>query len=465
MMLNRRDGNYGQMQLWMPFWPQDPYELGPELGPIAEILDRPEILEPFVERYRKAAMETGLHLTGRKTIPLRTFAGMVVLKFMYTLSYREVCGEVADRMTWRVFCRIPFGKKVPDYSTINKLVNRFGPEAIGEMNKALLKHLSDKKKLKGRKIKIDTTVVESNIEHPTDARLLKQGMDKAGRLVKKCREAGLAAAKDFVNHWRGARQCILEIAKVTRRRAGAAFKEIDRITAKLTVLAEDTLQQTKRVLRAARTSLARGSSRLKAGIVEELAETCTLLEKAIGQAWQVVSGNRHIQDRLISIHDPGARPIRKGKPAKPTEFGRKLLLHSNEQRLITGYQVFEGNPNDESLFRPAVEQYKANTGHTPREAAADRGIASANNERMAPTLGIKRAALPKRGKKSKSRAAYEKQYWFRRLQRWRAGQESEISVLKRRFCLDRSLSRGDAGTRTWVGWGIMAYNLRIAAGL
>lgn len=121
-MLKRRDEDYGQLQLWMPFWPQDPYDLGPELGPMAEILDQPEILAPFEDRYNKAAREADLRLTGRNTIPLRTFAGMIVLKFMYSLSYREICEQVADRIKWRVFCRIPFGKRVPDYSTLCKLV-------------------------------------------------------------------------------------------------------------------------------------------------------------------------------------------------------------------------------------------------------------------------------------------------------------------------------------------------------
>jgi hypothetical protein len=200
-------------------------------------------------------------------------------------------------------------------------------------------------------------------------------------------------------------------------------------------------------------------------VIEGLAETCVLLEKAIGQAWQVVSGNRHIKDRLVSLHDPGARPICKGKPHKPTEFGRKVLLHSNEQRLITGYQVLEGNPSDDSLFSTAVEQYQTNTGYRPKEAAGDRGIASADNERIATTLGLERVSLPKRGKKSQSRLAYEKQSWFRRLQRMRAGQEAEISLLKRRFGLAKSLSRGDKGTATWVGWSVMAYNLRLAARL
>jgi len=464
-MLNCHDGEYGQMQLWMLFWPENPYELGPQLGPMAETLDQPELLAPFVESYWKAAREAGSHLAGRKTIPIRTFAGMMVLKHMSGLGYRDLCEQVKDRMTWRVFCRIPFGKKIPDYSTIDKLVKRFGPQTVEEMNRALFKYLDDKNKFKGGKIKIDTTVIESNIEHPTDAGILKQGIRKASRLVEQCREAGLAAAQDFVNHWRKVRKHMLEIAKLTKRRTGAAIKEIDQITAKLAAVAEDTLEQAKHVLKAAKISIGRGSSKLKTKTVDELAETCVLLEKAIGQAWEVASGNRHIKDRLVSIHDPDARPICKGKAGKPTEFGRKVLLHSNEQHLITGYKVLEGNPSDDSLFVTAVEQYKANTGHTPKEAAADRGVSSADNEELAPTLGIERVSLPKRGKKSQARMAFEEQHWFRRLQRMRAGQEAEISVLKRRFDLAKSRSRGNSGTNSWVGWSVLAYNLRVAAGL
>lgn len=464
-MLNRRDTNYGQMQLWMEFWPEDPFALEPQLARIAEILDNPEFIEPFISSYQKAAQETGLNLTGRKTIPIRTFAGMMVLKHMHNLTYRELCEQVKDRISWRVFCRIPFGQKVPDYSTLCKLVQRFGPEAILDMNNALLRYLDRNKKLRGKKIKIDTTVIESNIEYPTDARVLKQGVSKISRLVTKCREAGVAAAKDFVDHCRSVRKHMLEIAKFSACRTGSAFKEIDQVTAKLAAIAEDTLQQAKRVLKAVRISFGRGSAKLNTKVVDELAETCVLLGKAISQAWQVASGNRHISDRLISFYDPGARPIRKGKPHTPAEFGRKVLLHSNEQHLITGYQVLNGNPSDDSLFCTALDQYEANTGYVPEEVAADRGVSTARNEEYALSHGVKRVSLPKRGYKSEARTAFEQQHWFRRLQRMRAGQEAEISLLKRRFGLNKSRSRGDNGTNAWVGWGVLSFNLCIAAKL
>ena len=115
---------------------------------------------------------------------------------------------------------------------------------------------------------------------------------------------------------------------------------------------------------------------------------------------------------------------------------------------------------------PAILEAKENTGVEFKEAVGDRGMYSADNELDAKIAGIKHVVAPKRGKKNEERQAYERQPWFRRLCRMRAGQEAEITRLKRRrFGLGRSRSRGYKRIRASAGWSIAAYNLVVAAKL
>jgi len=458
------DKKFGQGQLWMAFVPENLFKPDPELQVIADILDDPETLQPFVDHHVKAVREAGLKLTGRNTVPLRTFAAMMVLKHMFDLSYRGLCNAVADRLSWRVFCHVPFGRKVPDYSTICKLTGRFGHATVEEMNNAILAKLKDQGKLKGKKIKVDTTVIESNIAYPTDTGILRKGINKIGWLIQKCRKAGVNT-QEFVDHARKARKITLSIMKTLAGRTGEAVQKARAAANELAALAEDTVRQAGRVLRGLKISAAKSGDALKHALAEELETTCGFVTKAIGQARRAAEGETHIKDRLVSIFDAEARPICKGKVGKPVEFGYKAVLASNGQGLILSYDVRVGNPSDVNLFVPEIMQAKENTGLQFKEAAGDRGMYSAQNELDAKVLGIERVATPKRGKKSAERQAYERQAWFRRLCRMRAGQEAEISRLKRRFGFGRSRSRGYGGVRTWAGWSISAYNLVVAARL
>ncbi|MCL6559229.1 MAG: ISNCY family transposase [Firmicutes bacterium] len=459
-MLVRDSRKYAQGQLWMPFLPEELFQPDPQLQKIAVILDDPATLEPFVDRYFKAAAEAGLKNSGRPTVPLRTFAAMVLLKFMYDLPYRELCAQVKDRLSWRVFCHIPITAKVPDYSTICKLVHRFGPEAVEEMNKAVLAHLAGKKKLKTKKLKVDTTVTESDIAYPTDTGLLYQGVRKLGRLVKKLQEKGLAKVESFVDHTRKAKRLLREVTRSLRERTGEAGDKLRSVLVQLATLAEETIDQVGQVLHRMEDSLSQGGRSL----LMELATYQETLTRVVEQVWQRLAGEK-IKDRVVSLFDRQARPIVKGKVGKPVEFGYKTVVASNEQGLVLHYEVHVGNPADEEVFVPAVLATQEKTGKVFREVAADRGMYSMENEAVLQGLGIEHVCLPKRGKKDEARRAYENQAWFRRLCRFRATCEAEISRLKRRFGLGRVRTRGYHRVKTWVGWGILAHNLVVAAGL
>lgn len=201
----------------------------------------------------------------------------------------------------------------------------------------------------------------------------------------------------------------------------------------------------------------------QAGRVErltgQLENFLNLGKQVLRQARQVNAGQLNLPERVVSLFDPEARPIRRGKAHRETEFGYKVCLTETAERLVTAYSVEKGNPPDEGLLVPGVRAHINHTGRPPDSLATDRGFWHPDNEDALKALGVRRVSLPYKGKRSCQRTEHERQPWFRRLQRWRSGQEGTISVLKRGYGLDRTLYCGWAGCKRWVGGAIWGYNL------
>jgi IS5 family transposase len=174
---------------------------------------------------------------------------------------------------------------------------------------------------------------------------------------------------------------------------------------------------------------------------------------------RLLGGDTHVRDKVLSVFEPHTEAIRKGKIAKPTEFGKLVTIQESEHQIITGYEVHPTRPADMTLWTPALDRHIAIFGRAPDLAAADRGFASAKNEEAALTRGVRRVVLPRPGRKTPARRVHERQRWFRRGQRWRVGCEGRISVLKRRHGLRRCRYHGADGTSRWVGLGVIADNL------
>jgi IS5 family transposase len=185
-----------------------------------------------------------------------------------------------------------------------------------------------------------------------------------------------------------------------------------------------------------------------------------LVQKVLAQTKaRVFGGDRHVQGTVLSLFEEHSQAIRKGKAHKPTEFGRLVRIDEVENGIVSGYEVQDGNPADVKAWVAALEQHERLFGHAPKKATADRGYFSAENEREAKTRGVKQVALPARGRLSKSRAALQKQGWFRRLLRWRGGIEPRIANLKHRFGMERAFYKGDSGFKRFVGWSVISQNL------
>jgi IS5 family transposase len=442
-----------QATLWDALLPEEAKRLPAELQAVDAYLDDECFIAPWRVLFSRRL--------GRPSVPINTLLRLLYLKHRYGLGYESLCREVSDSISWRRFCRLPLDRPVPHPTTLVKLVRRAGPEVIEQLNSALLGKLAAGKLLRARKLRVDTTVVEADVDYPTDADLLEHAVRKLGGLVRRIKGRGAASRTRFRDRGRAAGRRMKQLARTLRRRTGVAMGEVDRLTGEVARIARRSLRQVQVVARNARRALARrpGDGRL-GRLVGELEETITATTRLLAQTDQRLAGNRVIADRLVSLSDPDARPIRKGKPRTPTQFGYSLLLAEDERGFVADHQLQRGNPPDAPQLLPSVERVMALTGRPPGSVAADRGFGTAANDQAVEALGVKRVGLQRTGTPGKARLALERTRRFRRLRNWRVGIEARISHLKRSFGLRRTRLRRLGGARTWVGLGIFAYNLQ-----
>jgi transposase, IS5 family len=431
---------------WEVLLPPQARRLPVELARVDAYLDDERFIAPW-----RALFDRRL---GRPSVPVPTLLRLLYLKHRYQLGYQSLCREVADSIAWRRFCRIPLDQPVPHPTTLSKLVGRAGPQVLGELNAALLAKLAAGKLLRCRKLRVDTTVIAADIDHPTDADLLEHAVRILGGLVGRIHERGAATRTRFRDRSRAAGRRLKQISRTLRRRTGQAPAEIDRLTAQVAVIARQTVAQAEQVARNARRTLATrpGDGRLD--------ETTAATHRLLDQTRQRLAGNRIIPDRLVSLADPDARPIRKGKPQRPTEFGYTVLLAECERGFIATHHTHKGNPGDAAQLVPAVTEVIALTGRPPGTVVGDRGFGTAANDTALAVLGVQRIGIARKGTPGKARAAVERTRRFKRMRNWRVGIEARISHLKRSFGLGRTRLRRLAGAMVWVGLGIFAYNLQ-----
>jgi len=438
---------------WDALLPPEVRRLPDELARIDAYLDDERFITPW-----RALFAARL---GRPSVPVQTLLRLLYLKHRYQLGYQSLCREVADSISWRRFCHIGLDQPVPHPTTLVKLVGRAGPQAIEQLNHALLARLASDKLLRARKLRIDTTVVEADIDHPTDADLLEHAVRTLGRLVRRVHARGVASRTAFRDRSRAAGRRLWQISRTLRRRTGQAPAEIDRLTAEVAAIARRSVAQAERVARNARRARAKrpDDGRLRR-LIRQLEETAAATHRLLDQTRQRLRGTRVIPDRLISLADPDARPIRKGKPHKPTEFGYTVLLAECERGFITTHHTHKGNPSDAAQLVGAVTQVIAIAGRPPGTVTRGSRLRHRRQRHRPGRPWVNRVGLPRKGTPGKTRQAHEQTRPFKRLRHWRVGIEARISQLKRSFGLRRTRLRRLAGAQTWVGLGIFAYNLQ-----
>ena len=333
----------GQATLWEQMLPDQIRLMGPELERIDALLDDPRFLAPFVARFACPV--------GRPTIPIDSYLRLMYLKHRHGLGYETLVKEVADSLSWRRFCRIALDKAPPHPTTLMKLTRRFGPEVVQELNAALLVRAVEGKLLRGRRLRVDTTCVEADVRYPTDSGLCAHALSRLGRAVDAVRRAGLAVRTAFRDRRRSAGKAVRRVSGALSR-GGNTRPAVDRETRVLHDLAAGAARQARRVLANAERTL-RQAGREGRAQARRLAEELGRAERVIGQTARRLAGEKVIPDRLVSLSDPDARPIRRGKPQKPTEFGYKASFADTPEGLVVSHQVYAGNPADVSTLEAA----------------------------------------------------------------------------------------------------------------
>lgn len=448
-----------QRTLWEAILPEPCRNLPGELEAVDRLLDDDVFFEPY-RRFFHATL-------GRPSVPIETLLRMMFLKFRYKLSFEVLCREVGDSISWQRFCRVPLGGSVPHPTTLMKITTRCGADAIDGLNEALLVKAVEARVLKTNRVRADTTVVEANVAYPTDSGLLAKGVTKIAKTVTKLQGLGVATRTKLRDRTRSMRSRARAIGANLRRRTGEAKDQVRAINREMATIASRAVAEARAVVRNARRALAArpNSGRVEA-LVETLERTADGVEQVAAQTRQRISGTTPDgATRIVSLHDPDARPIRKGRLGRPVEFGYTAQVVDNEDGVVLDHNVEVGNPPDAPMLEPAVKRITARHGRPPKAVTADRGYGEQGVEDTLTALGVRKIVLPRKGKPTAARRAVEQRRSFQRLVKWRTGSEGRISSLKRDYGWTRTRLDGIEGARTWCGHGVLAHNLVKIAGL
>jgi IS5 family transposase len=432
--------------------PVEVRELPEDLAALDRLLADPRLLGPIEQAWERAARGHG-----RPTIPMTSFVRLMVIKQRTGWGYETLVREVSDSLHLRRFCLLPLTARVPDESTVRKLVRRLGPETVNELTRVVIGKAQRETRLIARAVRIDSTVVEADIRYPTDAGLAWQGARVLAREGRKLAGRLGGSTRRVVDRSRRIGKLVRSISRTLVRRTGHAREDVMELNTKAgRVLARSVAEA--RALAAQARAAARGrGARVKlraARRLEVLADRCQRVATQIQQR----SRGERIADRLVSLADPDARPIRKGKLGTPNQFGYVVQvaeITANTGRGARGYLLpaasAPGNPGENQLLDQTVAELDR-LGLRPREVALDGGFVPGPTQQALAALAPARTFISGRAEQGSRRTR-------RRLARYRTGCEGRISHLKRGYGLRRSRLRGNQGQRIWTGWAVLAYNL------
>ena len=445
--------------LWDELLPVEARELPDDLARIDELLGDPGLLRPIAEHWRGEVERTGRAVltAGRPTIAMETYVRLMVLKQRSGWGYETLVREVSDSLHLRRFCLIPLHERVPDESTVRKLTRRLGADTVAGLTRALIAKAVRERRFRARAVRIDSTVVEADVRYPTDSGLAADGVGALAREGKRLAWAGGRAKGAVRDRSRAASRRLREMSRTLARRSGERKREVLRLTAEAGKLLEASLREARGLAEQARRS-ARGrgaQARLRAArALEQLVERCGRVADQI----RARLAGEQIGDRVASLADPDARPIRKGKLGKPTEFGYVVQIAEvtpntkpGARGLVLPASSRPGNPGENQLL-PDTARELERLGLSPSEVALDGGFQTGPTTDALEPLAPKRTFIAGRQQPGSKRTR-------RRLARYRTGTEGRISHLKRRYGLRRSRLKGQRGQQTWTGWAILAYNL------
>ena len=431
----------------------------PVLRELDRLLEDDEILQRIKADLARRA-PNALNL-GRPSTPVEVILRLLVVKRLYGWSYEEVEHFVSDSLVLRQFCRV-YLEKVPDHTTLLRWANLIAPETLLAINERVVALARGLKVTRGRKLRVDSTVVETTIHHPSDSSLLGDGVRVLSRLLRRAKMA-LQETADlgkavFRTRTRSARRLVQGLHRLGRRKGEEARRTMRSAYARLIAVAQKTRAQAARVCGVLQTRCDAPARRLRGQFETFLPR----LERVIMQTMRRVLGGETVPagEKIVSLFEPHSQIIVRHKAGKPVEFGRKLWLEEVDGGIVSGWRLLDQAGPDSAHLASSLAAHRARFGRPPWLVAADRGVFSSENEVHARQVGVDRVVIPASGRASSAeRVRMGKQRWFRRGFRFRAGIEGRISVLQRCYGLDRCPDHGEAGLGRWVGWAILTANL------
>jgi IS5 family transposase len=429
------------------------------LEPVDQLLDDPPLIE--LVRDCLAARCPASTRTGRTGMAPDRVLRCCVMKHLKGWSFRDLERELRSNLIYRRFTRFD-AEATPDFTTFSRTFALLSPEVTERIHQRVVGLAREQGVAPGRKLRTDTTCVESNVHYPTDSSLLGDGIRVLSRSLQRIAAECKNGALEVVDHARSVKHRLLEISRsakclteANQQRMRDSYKKLVALTRGVVRQASDAVQRWSK----GRLIVVGKFLRVEAQI-GQLRHFLPLVEKVITQTKERVwGGNSHVEGKVLSLFEPHTEVIRKGKAHKPNEFGRLVRIDEVENGIVSGYQVLEGNAADTNSWLPAIQHHQARFGNAPKMATADRGFFSAKNEKEAEDLGVEKVALPATGRLSQSRAKRQKERWFKRALRWRAGCEATMSHLKNPFSMRRAAYKGDRGFKRYVGWCVITKNL------
>jgi Transposase DDE domain. len=436
--------------------------LDPALQRIADFLEENV---PLVELVRQD-LERGLKNpnAGRNGIAAAQILRSLTLMRIKNWDYRELRERINDGYTLRCFTLFD-SQSVPKHDAFHRAINRLTPETLAAINQAVVQAAVEHGLEDGKKLRVDTTVVETNIHYPTDATLLWDAVRTITRLIGDLHERLPQGVKHFTNRTRSARRRMQAIQRMTarqrERQQTPKYCELIRITEKVVRSAKQAVAAAQRVRKCDVITRAAIDA-----LCEQITGFCKLGGRVIDQTRRRVLQGETVpaEEKLYSIFEPHTDLIKRGKSLKPVEFGPKVFLAESSHGLITDYRVLEGNPVDSDHVPASLEHHQETFQQAPEEYAADRGFYSVENVQTCQDAGVSQVSIPQRGgQRTAEQEEIERSRDFKKGQRFRAGIEGRISVLFRGRGMKRCLLKGRQRFELLVGAAVLANNLlRIA---
>jgi IS5 family transposase len=441
-------------------------KLGVHLDPVLQrIADFLKQHADLVELVRED-LERGLKKpsAGRHGItPEQTLRSLILMR-VKNWDYRDLRDRINDGFTLRSFTLFD-SRAVPKHDAFNRSFNRLTPATMAAINQLVVQIAVELDLEDGKQLRVDTTVVETNIHHPTDATLLWDTVRTLTRLVDDLDEKLPRGVRGFTNRTRSARRRMQALQRMTARQREQQqtpkYRELIRITEQVVRSAKQVIAAAKRVRRVDIVTRATID-----GICKEVTSFCQLGERVINQTRRRVLQGETVpaEEKLYSIFEPHTDLIKRGKTLKPVEFGHKVFLAESAHGLITEYRVLDGNPVDSDHVQASLDQHQKTFQYPPDRYAADRGFHSDENVQKCKDAGVSQVCIPQRGgQKTAEQEELEHSRDFKKGQRFRAGIEGRISVLFRGRGMKRCLLKGRERFEILVGAAVLANNLmRIA---